>query len=244
MTITERDRVQLEQVLRSVESSLTVTAAQIIHDTPVREAYIRQVKAGIADIRTRFAQGRIMNVELAAREAHQFRNYTLQALRARTSPLGQAIARSLKEQGPDFNTIVARNTQKLFGASARFDRLTEAQRGQVYARIVERAGIANADVSQMLQRLRPVARGAFVIGLSYSVYTIATSDDPGRAAVREGASLGASILGGVAGGAAGGATAGLVCGPGAPVCVAGFGFVGAIIGGGLAAFGVEIAMGR
>jgi hypothetical protein len=70
-----------------------------------------------------------------------------------------------------------------------------------------------------------------VFSTAIAVYNVATADDMGRQVVKEGATAGAGILGGMAGGAA----AGLVCGPGAPVCVA----VGIFAGGALAAFGAD-----
>lgn len=61
---------------------------------------------------------------------------------------------------------------------------------------------------------------------------MATSERPGREAVRQGVGIGAGIGGSMLGGAA----AGLACGPGAPVCVG----VGALVGGIAFAVGVDL----
>lgn len=231
----QADEDRLAQVLRSVEASLSSASVQVIHDAPVRVAYQRQVERGIAEIRRRFAEGQFASVEAAAREANLFRNQALDALRLRTSPLGGVVARNLKESGLDFNTAVAKYTHKLFGDNAQFPKLNAGDRNRVFAQVLERSGIVNADVSRMLRRLAPAARAVILISAAYTVYEITTSENKEKALLREGASFGA----GVAGGAAGGALAGLMCGPGAPVCVT----VGAFVGGALAAFGVQFAVG-
>jgi hypothetical protein len=230
-----QQQTALDQILRSVQMSIASAAAQTMRDAPTREAYMREVSKGIADIQRRFATGQFASLEAAAREAHQFRNFALETLRLRTSPLGLAIAKNLKEQGPNFNRIVAKYTVQLFGSSADFGKLTAAQRNQVFATILERAALTNSGVSQLLKRVAPAARGMVAISVALSVYEIATAEDKSQAVMREGAMFGA----GIAGGAAGGAFAGLACGPGAPVCVT----VGAFIGGSLAAFGVQFAFG-
>lgn len=235
MAVTQQDRVQLEQVLRSVEASLTAAAGQIIHDGPVREAYIREVRRAVGDIRRRFETGAI-TVRFAAEEASTMRNIALENLRAQTSPLGKAIAKNLKDQGKTLNDLIAKYTIELHGPRAQFPHLSQQQQNRIYATILEKAGQPNMNVTTILRRLQPAARGLVVIGLGYSIYTVATAENKGKALAREGASLGAGILGGAAGGAA----AGLLCGPGAPVCVT----VGAFVGGALAAFGVEMAFGR
>ena len=235
MAITQQDRLQLEQVLRSVESSLTAAAGQVIHDMPVRQAYIREVKRAVADIQRRFETGGI-TVRAAAEEASHMRNIALENLRARTSPLGLAIAKNLKDQGKTLNELIAKYTIEIHGPRAQFPKLSQQEQNRIYAVILEKAGQPNMTVTTVLRRLQPAARGLVVIGLGYSIYTVATAENKGKAALREGTSIGASILGGAAGGAA----AGLLCGPGAPACVT----VGAFVGGALAAFGVEMAFGR
>jgi hypothetical protein len=227
------DLTALDELLRATRSDLSAMSAQVIRDAPVREAYMQEVERRIAEIRSRFNSGRISHIEAAAAEANEFRNAALETMRSRTSPLGLVVAKNIKEEGVTLNDAIAKYTIKLFGKEAQFAALSAEQQGQVYAKILERAAITNADVSMTLRRLGPACRGLFWISMAYTVYTVATSDDKPRAIAKEGASLGLSI----AGGAAGGAVAGLMCGPGAPVCVT----AGAFIGGGLAALGVQIA---
>ena len=233
MKPTPAEETRFEQILRSTEASLGAAAGQVLNDEPVRKAYIFEVQRGIADIRLRFARGQFATVEAAATEANLFRNTALRAMRIRTSPLGLVIARNLKDQGLTLNEAIARYSVRLFGEGADFNRLKATDQAEVFGKILERSAVTNMEVSLMLRRLAPAARGVVIVSLAYAVYEIATAPDKGRTALREGSSFAA----GVAGGAAGGALAGLACGPGAPVCVT----VGAFVGGALAAFGVELA---
>lgn len=68
--------------------------------------------------------------------------------------------------------------------------------------------------------------------LVISVYHIYAADNKVKAVASEGAVLGGGLLGSMAGAAAGG----LVCGPGAPVCVA----IGVFVGGVMFAVGSQV----
>lgn len=156
----------------------------------------------------------------------------MRAVRARTSPVGRAVAQKLKRDGRTLNELVARKTQQRFGASARFDSLSTPARNMVFADIVKSVGKADPEISAAMRRMSRVGRGLMVVSVAVSAYNIATADNKASALGREVATAGA----GIAGGAAGGALAGLACGPGAPVCVT----VGAFVGGALAAVGVDL----
>ena len=109
--------------------------------------------------------------------------------------------------------------------------LSEAQKNKVYAEVVKSAGRSNPKVTATMRVASRAGRGLIVLSIGLSVYNIATSENPGETALREGVVTASGIGGGIAGGA----LAGLACGPGAPVCVT----VGAFVGGALAAFGVD-----
>src|SRR5262249_29483747 len=100
------DLTALDEVLRAARDELATVAAQIIHDAPVRAAYIREVEKGIADIRDRYVSGSIPTIEEAAAEANQFRNMALKLMRVRTTPLGLVIAKNLKEEGLTLNELI------------------------------------------------------------------------------------------------------------------------------------------
>ncbi|MQX35885.1 hypothetical protein GHC57_05065 [Roseospira navarrensis] len=168
----------------------------------------------------------------AANEANAIRNTVMDTLRGRSTPVGHALAQSIKSQGRTLNEMVARKTVQLFGPGATFTTLSQARQNRVYSEIVRSAGRSNPTITARMRTWSRAGRGLIVLSIGLSVYNIATSDQPGQTAVREVAVTGAGIGGGIAGGA----LAGLACGPGAPVCVT----VGAFVGGALAAFGVDM----
>jgi hypothetical protein len=173
----------------------------------------------------------IIGISGHLRRNTQMRNNIMDLVRGRSTPVGRAMAESLKREGKSLNELIARKTQQLFGPKADFNRLSATQQNQVYANIVKSAGKSNPRVTAMMRRASRAGRGLIVLSIALSVYSIATAEDKVGATKRELAVTGSGIAGGVAGGAA----AGLICGPGAPVCVT----VGAFIGGALAAFGVD-----
>lgn len=223
------DRKAFEDAIRALEAELANAGAHLTIDAAARQAYMRQIAAMAAELRSAAEGGRV-SWKQAAEQAQEARNAIMEVIRARSTPVGRALAEQMKREGRTLNELIARTVQKLHGPNARFDALTAAQRDAVYAEIVASAGRSNPRVSVAMRRLSHAGRGLLFISLALSVYTVATAENKGEAALREGAITGA----GIAGGAAGGALAGLACGPGAPVCVT----VGAFVGGALAAFGV------
>jgi hypothetical protein len=172
-----------------------------------------------------------MSWQAAAEEAQVLRNGVMEAMRARSSPVGTAIAQWMKAEGLTLNELVARYTLKLYGTGAQFPQLTVLQQRRVYAEIVEAAARSGPVANALGKVMRVGGRSLFVLSLAVSVYAVATSATPGKTAAREGVLLGAGLGGSVLGGAA----AGLACGPGAPVCVT----IGAFVGGALFALGVS-----
>jgi hypothetical protein len=229
-TTTDADRRAFEDAIRALEAELANAGAHLTIDAAARQAYMRQIAAMAAELRSAAGSGRISWAQ-AAQQAQEARNAIMEVIRARSTPVGRALAEQLKREGRTLNELVARNVQKMFGPTARFDALSAAQRDAVYAEIVASAGRSNPRVTANMRRLSHAGRGLLFLSLALSVYTVATAEDKGQAALREGTVTGAGIAGGIAGGA----LAGLACGPGAPVCVT----VGAFVGGALAAFGVS-----
>lgn len=149
-------------------------------------------------------------------------------VRTRSTPLGRAMAQQMKSSGKTLNELVAKKAISLFGPRTNFNTLSQAQKNQVYASIVESAGKSNPQVNLRMLKLSRIGKGLVVLSIAVSLYEIYTSDNKVAETGRQLAINGA----GIAGGAAGGMVAGLVCGPGAPVCV----LIGGFIGGALAAW--------
>jgi len=225
-----QDRAAFDSAIRALEAEIANVGTHLAIDGAARQAYASQIKAMADDLRLQASSGKI-TWKLAAEQANEARNAIMDVIRGRSTAVGRAMAEQLKRQGKTLNELIARKTMQLFGANADFNRLLPAQQNMVYAEIVKSAGKSNPNVTAAMRKLTRAGRGLLVLSLALSVYTIANADDKVGAAKREVAVTGAGIGGGIAGGA----LAGLVCGPGAPVCVA----VGAFAGGALAAFGVD-----
>jgi hypothetical protein len=226
----QADRGTFERAVCTLEAELSNAAAHLTLDGATRRAYQLKVQAMAEELRRRARDGHLAWAE-AAREAQETRNLIMQLLRARSTPIGRAVAERLKRQGPTLDALIATYTAELYGKAARFSGLSGAQRDRVYGEIVASAGRGNPKITGIVRRLSIAGRGLLVVSLATSVYAIATARDKAKAAVREALNTAAGIGGGIAGGAA----AGLACGPGAPICVT----VGAFVGGAAAAFGVS-----
>lgn len=231
MTNTQsKDRLIFENAIQSLEAEIANAGVHLTIDPAARQAYVQQIKAMADKLRMEATNGRITWAQ-AAKQAQETRNLVMEFIRARSTPVGRAMAEQLKREGKTLNELIARKTQQIHGKNAVFSRLSSAEQNAVYAEIVKSAGKSNPRVTVAMRRLSYAGRGLIVISIALSVYTVATADDKVEAAGREIAITGAGIGGGIAGGA----IAGLACGPGAPVCVT----VGAFVGGALAAFGIS-----
>lgn len=227
---TSNDQELFESVINSLRSQIANAGAHLMIDGAARASYDRQVREMSADLRAKAMSGQI-TWRQAADEASTVRNLVMDTIRGRSTPVGRAIAESIKKDGKTLNQLVAEKTTKLYGPRADFNNLSTTQKNKVYAEIVSSAGRSNAAVTGQMQTLSKLSRGLVFVSISLSVYNIAVSENPQQASVKEVALAGSGFGGGVAGGA----IAGLACGPGAPVCVT----VGAFVGGALAAFGVD-----
>ncbi|WP_144635582.1 hypothetical protein [Bordetella genomosp. 13] len=226
-----QDRSAFDSAIQALKVEVANVGSHLSLDASARLAYTRQILAMSNELQFEVMSGRLTWAQ-AAQQAQEARNTIMQIIRGRSTPVGLAIAQSLKKEGVTLNQLVAAKTIKLHGPTARFDNLTLSQQNAVYGEIVKSAGRSNPQVTQTISRLSRAGRGLIVISIALSAYNIATADDKVSATGREVAVTGAGIGGGIAGGA----LAGLACGPGAPVCVT----VGAFVGGALAAFGIDM----
>jgi hypothetical protein len=184
----------------------------------------------VRDLSQQVIDGRITWSE-AAESASVARNTIMASMRIRSSPIGIAVAESIKAEGATLNELVARYTLKIFGVGSDFNKLAPADRDAVFGAIVKAAARDNPQASTLALRFSRVGRSLIYISLATSIYRVYESDDPVDTAKKEAVSAGSGVVGGMAGGA----LAGLACGPGAPVCVT----IGVFVGGAIAALGVD-----
>lgn len=225
-----QERSIFERHAEELQAWVASNAATASWDVRVRGQYQLAIRSAVDKVREEALAKRI-TWRAAAEQLQQLRNDPLYLMRARSSPVGRALAESLKPSGRTLNELIAKYTLSRFGPNAVFDALTAEQRNLVYADIVSAAARSDVQVDAVMQRIGRISRPLLLLSITISVYEVMTSDQPMKTAAREAT----MTAGGVAGGIAGGALAGLACGPGAPVCVG----IGAFVGGVLAVLGIS-----
>lgn len=226
-SVNSQGREQFESAINAFQGDISAAATRLLIDPRLRLEYSKRIKEMAEDLRSRANIG-LISWEQAAHEAQETRNLIMDLIRTRSTPLGRAMAQQMKSSGKTLNELMAKKAISLFGPRTNFNTLSEVQKNQVYASIVESAGKSNPQVNLRMLKLSRVGKGLVVLSIAVSLYEIYTSDNKVAETGRQLAINGA----GIAGGAAGGMVAGLVCGPGAPVCV----LIGGFIGGALAAW--------
>lgn len=223
------DREDFERAMKALEAQIASVGAHVTIDSSARMAYAREICRMAEKLRADAIKGKITWAH-AAEQAQQTRNVVMEVIRSRSTPVGRALAQSMKAEGRSLNELIARQIKKLYGSEKLFSQLSTSQRNNIYAAIVSSAGRSHAGVTARMTKLSFAGRGLIFLSLGISVFSIASSTDKAMAVKKEVATTGAGVTGGIAGGA----LAGLACGPGAPVCVT----LGAFAGGALAAFGI------
>lgn len=220
-------RDNFERAINALQGDVAAAAARLSVDPRLRLEYSKLIKEMASDLRAKANAG-VITWEKAAQEAQTTRNLIMDMVRSRSTPLGRAMAERIKSEGKTLNELIAKKAKSLFGPQVNFNNLSEVQKNQIYASIVESAGKSNPQVNMKMMQLSRIGRGLIVLSIAISVYEIYTADDKVSETGRQIAITGA----GIAGAAASGAMAGLICGPGAPVCV----LIGGFVGGALAAW--------
>lgn len=221
-------RHAVDGMVVSVEQAARAT----IPDATVRAEYVAMARALAADLVARVERGALTPREAAA-QANQARNLAMESMRARTSAFGNAIARWLKQRGLTLAELEARYARDLYGRP--FHDLSRAQRDRVWLHITRRAGATNSRVNAAMRAAPRAGRAFLLLSVAIAVYQVAEAEDKAREAARQGGSLG----GGIAASAGVAALGGVVCGPGAPLCAAGFGLA-AFVAGVAGAYGGEV----
>jgi len=222
------DEAIFERTIKSLEAEISNAGAHMAMDARARSLYAQEIHRMSAKLRAD-ALARRISWAAAARQAQETRNLILEIFRSKSTPVGRALAESMKKKGLSLNQLIALKTVELHGEHAVFSRLSSVKQNAIYASIVTSAGKSNVYVTRAMMTLRHAGRGLIFMALALSAYNIATSSNKVMAFQRELASNSAGIAGGIGGGL----LAGLACGPAAPICVT----IGAFAGGALAAFG-------
>jgi hypothetical protein len=221
---------ELHEALRVLDSEATSFGVRFINDGRLRKKYAEQIAEAAEEIKAKFRSGNLSAGE-AAEEAQQMRNTIMEATRLKTSDIGRAVAEAEKGTGKTLEELLAKYANEKFQRP--FRALSKVEQDAVYGEIVAASGRASPKFMAKAARWGKAGKGLLILSLAIAVYNVATADDKLDAAGKEAAGMGGGFLGG----AAAGAVAGLACGPGAPVCVTIFVFVGGALG----ALGADIA---
>ncbi|MGA2253264.1 MAG: hypothetical protein ABSG53_01270 [Thermoguttaceae bacterium] len=222
---------EFRRALDQFEAAASTFASRFIPDNALRLKYAESVKNMSASILDEFYQGKI-SAKDGAELANRLRNEIIDQTRDLSSDVGRAWAEKIKAEGLKMPELQEKYANQLF--KKEFAALSEAEQNEVFLAIMKSAGRANEGVIVTSARLAKISKGLLFVTAAVSVYQIATSDRPGREAVKQGAVVGTGLAVGEIIGAA--AATSLVCGPGAPICVGIFVFVG----GTAAAYGADV----
>ncbi|ECE6340666.1 hypothetical protein ACO0LQ_000332 [Salmonella enterica] len=224
------DKPDLENFKREIailEGEINSAMATLNLKAHLRSEYIKATNLIAKELFLGASRGMITWGQ-AAQEASSTRNTIMDLIRSRSSPVGKALAQSLKIQGKTLNELIARYAIKLYGENVDFNHLSTSQQDQVYAEIVKASGRQRPAANKLAVRFSRAGRILIFISLAISIYLIYEEEDPLYELERQ------IVIGvaGIEGGWAGGSLAGLMCGPGAPVCV----LIGVFVGGAIAAY--------
>jgi hypothetical protein len=220
----------LQLTLDALRTEFTNFGQRFIQDKDIRAEYMSKASDASDEILNAVRRGKVTPSEGAA-QANAMRNGLMDAARLKSSDIGKAVAESEKASGLAMDELIAKYSDQLFHKE--FSTLGTAEQDAVFLKIIEKAGQPNPKWNKIAMNLGDAGKGLIIISIALSVYSVATSDRPGREAVKQGVGAGMGFLGSLAGGAA----IGLVCGPGAPICVG----VGAFVGGLVFVVGSDLA---
>jgi hypothetical protein len=214
----------LADAAMALDSTALIFGEKFIRDSRVRANYLNQAREASREIQAYVYSGE-MSAEEGALKIQELRNALLDAGRLQSSDLGRAVAVLEKATGKTLEELKAKYAGKLFNTE--FATLNAAQRDAVFLEIVRAGGRPDPKYVKLAARVGKAGKAVLIVSFAFAAYNVATSDRPGREAVKQSVSIGAGI--------AGGAGVGLACGPGAPICVG----VGALVGGIVVALGAE-----
>ncbi len=211
----------LDKELIALESTASSFAHTYINDTSVRREYINATKTMSEDIMEQVTSGKL-TIREGVEEAQSMRNQIMEIARDKTSPLGLAQAKEVKQTGVTLSKLFEKNAQTLFETS--YDTLGTSQKEKVHLKIIESSGTSNPRINVMVENMSKLGKGLGLFSIAIAGYNVYESDNKLTATGREVATIGGGILGG----AAAGASAGIWFGPiGVGVCSV----IGAIAGG-------------
>lgn len=185
---------ELVTSLKMMEDAAAAFGKALITDPAARLDYMRKTVEARKELIQLVRDGKITPHE-AAKTANAIRNQIMELTRAKLSDFGLALSKDMKAAGRPLDYMEARKAKELFGKA--FEKLTSAEKEQVWMKVVESAGRSNPKVNIMVRWFGLAGRGFLVATLGYAVYHVLTAEDKERQAVKEGASFAGGVFGGL-----------------------------------------------
>lgn len=183
---------QLDAELKLLTTATIQLGKMFENDATQRANYSKAIKAMADEIRAIFVNsGGALALDEATSYAVTNRNLIMDAARGRTSPIGKAVAKLLKDEGKTMVQLLEAKAQKWFKTS--FKNLSPDKKRQIYMEIMESAGRSNPTVNAVMKGLGKAGGKALpMICIGLIIYDVATAEDKTKAVVQTGASLAAT----------------------------------------------------
>jgi hypothetical protein len=196
-------------------------AASYITDPAVRADYSAKVRKAADEIMDKVRDGTLTPHE-AAQQANDMRNKMVKFMRERSTVVGRSIAEKIKSELPTLEKKQSDYAKNMYGRP--FETLTKAERNNVWARIVDRAGAANSGFNMKVKFFGHAGRGLLIASLAWTVYDVMQAQDKAWETARDASGIAAGIAAGAA------VTAGLgLAAVSSPIIVLGSVFVAGVL---------------
>lgn len=169
--------------------------ASYTKDPKVRVEYRQRIRAAADEIMDKVKSGELTPHE-GAQQANAIRNQLLKIMRSRSTAVGRSIAEKLKPEGKGLGELQQKVAHQDYAKP--FGELTEGQRNDVWAKIVDSAGRTNKDVNIRVRLYGMAGKTLLIASLAIAVYDVYTAKDKEREAAKDAAGIGSAILAGAA----------------------------------------------
>ncbi|CAN6573784.1 unnamed protein product [Malus baccata var. baccata] len=219
-------------------------AIQFVKNFYVRMDYVNKIKKHVNELSGKL-DDQVTNMEELAKEAHKFRNDSLEIARGSQSPASRQYSRWIKETGKTFEELVQKYQTELGYGRRRFADLEDFEKIKVYGTIISKSGRANIDVTAYSKIFGAAGIAVLILAAGILVWDIYSADNPLQTAARDAVTTAAAIGGAMIGEVVGVALASMVTGNALLVLMAGItaGIAGAFLIGEFAIWLINVIFG-
>jgi hypothetical protein len=168
-------------------------AGSYIKDPSVRADYSKKIRAAANEIMERVRRRELTPHE-GAQTANAMRNEVLRLMRSRSTVLGRSIAEEIKPEGKSLDFLQEKYAKELYSKS--FDVATEAERNDIWATIVDRAGKSSHAINVSVRYFGIAGRVLLIASLAWTIYDVSQSNNKERTAAKDFAGIEAGLAAG------------------------------------------------